>query len=207
VRIVCVSDTHGYHDAIGVPDGDVLVHAGDLTKRGTVDEIRAVSIWLAGLPHKHKLVVAGNHDFLFERDPAAARALFVGVTYLEDEAVELDGVRFYGSPFTPEFFNWAFMLPRGESLRAKWSAIPKGVDVLITHGPPHKVLDHTLHGDDAGCEELAKRVAEVKPRLHVFGHIHEGYGTLDVGPTHYLNASICTFDYRPKNVPLVFDLW
>jgi Icc-related predicted phosphoesterase len=206
MRLVCVSDTHGYHDAMHVPDGDVLIHAGDLTKCGTLEEVRAAGDWLTKLPHKHKLVVAGNHDFLFERDPAAARALFTHATYLEDEAVEIDGVRFYGSPYTPEFFNWAFMLPRGEALRAKWSRIPNDVDVLVTHGPPNKVLDRTVHGDHAGCEALAERVAELKPKLHVFGHIHEGYGIRDDGPTRYMNASICTFDYRPKNAPMVFEL-
>lgn len=206
MRLVCVSDTHGYHDAMHVPDGDVLIHAGDLTKRGTLEEVRAAGEWLTKLPHKHKLVVAGNHDFLFERDPAAARALFTHATYLEDEAVEIDGVRFYGSPYTPEFFNWAFMLPRGEALRAKWARIPNDVDVLVTHGPPNKVLDRTVHGDHAGCEELAERVAELKPKLHVFGHIHEGYGIRDDVPTRYMNASICTFDYRPKNAPMIFEL-
>lgn len=206
MRLVCVSDTHGYHDAMHVPDGDVLIHAGDLTKRGTLEEVRAAGDWLTKLPHKHKLVVAGNHDFLFERDPTAARALFTHATYLEDEAVEIDGVRFYGSPYTPEFFNWAFMLPRGEALRAKWSRIPNDVDVLVTHGPPNKVLDLTVHGDHAGCEALAERVAELKPKLHVFGHIHEGYGIRDDGSTRYMNASICTFDYRPKNAPMVFEL-
>jgi len=206
MRLVCVSDTHGYHDAMRVPDGDVLIHAGDLTKRGTLEEVRAAGEWLTKLPHKHKLVVAGNHDFLFERDPAAARALLTHATYLEDEAVEIDGVRFYGSPYTPEFFNWAFMLPRGEALRAKWSRIPNDIDVLVTHGPPHKILDRTAHGDHAGCEALAERVAELKPQLHVFGHIHEGYGIRDDGPTRYVNASICTFDYRPKNTPMIFEL-
>ena len=168
--------------------------------------VMAAGEGLTKLPHKHKLVVAGNHDFLFERDPATARALFTHATYLEDEAVEIDGVRFYGSPYTPEFFNWAFMLPRGEALRAKWSRIPNDVDVLVTHGPPNKVLDLTVHGDHAGCEALAERVAELKPKLHVFGHIHEGYGIRDDGPTRYMNASICTFDYRPKNAPMVFEL-
>src|SRR6202140_2910243 len=99
MRLVCVLDTHGYHDAMHVPDGDVLIHAGDLTRRGTFEEVRAAGAWLTKLPHKHKLVVAGNHDFLFERDPAAARALFTPTTYLETQLVEIDGVAFYGSTF------------------------------------------------------------------------------------------------------------
>jgi Icc-related predicted phosphoesterase len=208
VRLVCLSDTHGYQDSLHVPDGDVLLHAGDLTKRGLPDEIRAVDAWLARLPHRHKLVIAGNHDFLFEREPAQARALLTHATYLEDQAVEIDGIRFYGSPFTPEFFEWAFMLPRGEALRAKWASIPDDVDVLITHGPPHGVLDATVRGEPAGCEALALRVHDIAPRLHLFGHIHEGYGQSDDAATgtHFVNASICTFDYRPKNQPVVYDL-
>ncbi len=208
MRLVILSDTHGYHDAIDVPDGDVLIHAGDLTKRGEPHEIEAIDRWLARLPHRHKIVIAGNHDFLFQDEPSTARSLIKHARYLEDEASEIEGVRFYGSPWTPEFFDWAFMLPRGEPLRRKWEKIPEGVDVLITHGPPHGILDMTVRGEAAGCEALAERVAELGPRLHVFGHIHEGYGTQDApdGRTRFMNASICTFDYRPKNVAMVFDL-
>ena len=215
MRIVAMSDTHGFHDQLEVPAGDVLVHAGDWSRRGTRDESRAFLEWLAGQPHAHKLIVAGNHDIFFEREPAEARAMVpANVTWLHDTGAELDGVRFWGSPWTPEFFEWAFMLPRGEPLRARWELIPAGTDVLITHGPPYGhgdlAVPFGLPGQRAvGCLELTLAVRQVRPRLHVFGHIHEGYGSSrsDEAPTTlFVNAAICTVDYQPTQPPLVLDL-
>ena len=205
MRIVCISDTHNLHDRLVVPDGDVLVHAGDATSRGAERDLRAFDAWLATLPHRHKLVIAGNHDFGFERDAAAARWI-AHATYLQDRAVTLEGVTFYGSPWQPAFYDWAFNLPRGAPLRAVWDRIPTGTDVLITHTPPHGVLDRTVGGEHVGCEELALAVARVRPKLHVFGHIHEGYGVLERDGTRFVNASTCDVRYRPVQAAVVVDL-
>ena len=129
-----------------------------------------------------------------------------GVTYLEDEEVEIEGLRLWGSPWQPWFYDWAFNLPRGPALRAKWDRIPAGIDVLVTHGPPHGVLDHVGRGEDVGCEELLEAVRRVRPRLHVFGHIHEGYGQLERDGVRFVNASTCTLSYDPVNAPILFDL-
>jgi Icc-related predicted phosphoesterase len=188
MRIVCVSDTHGRHDLTAVPDGDILVHAGDLTRRGRLADVEAFDRWLAALPHRHKLVVAGNHDFCFQETPAEARARLTNATYLEDAGCAIGGVTFHGSPWTPLFFDWAFMLPDAD-LAAKWALIPAGVDVLVTHGPPHGVLDWTNRKEHAGSLTLFRRAVEVKPRLHVFGHIHEAAGRADIDGTTFLNAS------------------
>lgn len=205
-RLVFLSDTHGLHDRITVPPGDILVHAGDCTNRGTLAQVSAFDDFLATLPHPHKIVVAGNHDWCFEDDPGAARARLRHATYVQDYAVEKMGLRFYGSPWQPEFFNWAFNLPRGERLREKWAAIPPDTDVLITHGPPHGLLDLTSDGRSVGCEALRPRVAAVAPRIHCFGHIHEAAGTQTVDGTLFINAAICDLAYRPVNPPIVVDL-
>lgn len=209
MRIVCISDTHLMLDRIAVPDGDVLIHAGDGMNRG--DEMGRYAEQLSALPHAHKVIIAGNHDWAFQKEPALAKALLAidkRVIYLQDEETTIDGILFYGSPWQPEFCNWAFNLPRnGEALRHKWSQIPAGVDVLITHGPPFGYCDTVSPRPlSLGCELLRKAVDEKRPRFHVFGHIHDGYGTKSVGETTFVNASVCTEQYRPINAPIVFEL-
>ena len=206
MRLVLISDTHRKHGHLALPDGDVLVHAGDATSMGTVPEIAEWNEWLGRQPHRHKVVIAGNHDWLFERDPAIARGLLTNATYLEDGGVTLEGLRFWGSPWQPRFFRWAFNLDRGAPLREKWERIPAGTDVLITHGPPQGILDRTWHGESVGCEELAPIVARLRPRLHVFGHIHESHGRLDRDGTTYVNASTCDAREKPTNPPVMVDL-
>jgi predicted phosphohydrolase len=206
LRIVLVADTHGLHGRIDVPGGDILVHAGDICMRGALEEVEAFSRWLGALPHRHKIVIAGNHDFCFERQPAEARARLGGCVYLQDAAVAVEGIRFYGSPWQPWFYDWAFNLPRGgEELRARWAAIPADTDVVITHGPPRGHGDLTASGERAGCEELLKRVDVVRPRVHCFGHIHEGYGVTRNDHTQFVNASVCNLSYQPVNPPVVID--
>lgn len=188
MRIVFVSDTHGYHALTQIPDGDILVHGGDCTRRGTLENVGEFDRWLSTLPHKHKVVIAGNHDSCFQEKSDESRARLANATYLEDTGCEIEGLKFYGSPWTPIFYDWAFMLPEAD-LAAKWALIPSGLDVLITHGPPHGILDVTNRGECAGSTTLLDRVREVKPRIHVFGHIHEAAGRTELDGTIYLNAS------------------
>lgn len=206
MRIVCISDTHTRHGAVQVPDGDVLVHAGDLTDWGALEDVEAFDAWIRKLPHRHKLVIAGNHDFGFERQPGDARALLKSCTYLQDSGIAIDGVHFWGSPWQPRFCDLAFNLDRGPAIRAKWDLIPKGTDVLITHGPPRGHGDRTSRGEKAGCADLLEVVQTIRPRLHVFGHIHEGYGTTVSRRTTFVNASVCDLRYQPVNPPVVFEL-
>lgn len=206
LRMVCWSDTHNQHEQIQVPDGDLLIHAGDMTSRGTLESIAKFNEYLGTLPHPHKIVIAGNHDFGFERTPEAARALITNAIYLEDQEVEIEGLRIYGSPWQPWFFSWAFNLQRGEEIRAKWDLIPEGIDILVTHGPPYGYLDQTDHGEAVGCEDLLEVVKQIRPRYHIFGHIHEAYGVDSNGSTTFINASSCTLQYKPTQPPLVFDL-
>ncbi len=190
MKLIILSDTHGRHRDIAIPEGDVLIHAGDFGGMiGTLDDLHEFNQFLGELPHSHKILVAGNHDFCFEKQKQASRAALTNATYLEDEALEIDGVRFYGSPYQPQFLNWAFNLPRGEPLRRKWQLIPSDTDVLITHCPPHGIGDRTLYGRHVGCKELLARVREIKPRVHVFGHIHEARGRFEEGETLFINAA------------------
>ena len=126
--------------------------------------------------------------------------------YLSDSGRTIDGVRVWGSPWQPWFYDWAFNLPRGAALAAKWALIPDGTDVLVTHGPPLGVLDTTLRGEPVGCAALRGRVAQLRPRLHLFGHIHEAYGVVDHDGTLFVNASNCTLAYEPDNAAIVVDL-
>lgn len=205
MRVVCLSDTH--NEQFAVPDGDLLIHAGDATVHGTIEEVSAFNVWFSSLPHKHKIFVAGNHDWLFERNPTMARAMLdKSIIYLLDCVAEIEGIRIYGSPWQPRFYDWAFNLNRGRELAEKWAAIPEGIDILITHGPPAGILDRTERGDHAGCEELAKRLAVVRPKVHIFGHIHEGYGVVVENGIRYVNASNCDENYNRVNPPIVFDI-
>lgn len=203
-RLVLISDTHGMHASIDVPEGDVLVHAGDFSARGREREVADFGAWLAAQPHAHKIVVAGNHDFLFEREPERARELLGDVHYLLDSGVEAAGLSFWGSPWQPWFHEWAFNLRRGPALEEVWARAPSGVDVLVTHTPPLGVLDRTNDGRRVGCEALREALPRIAPRLHVFGHIHEAAGT-HAGPPLSVNACSCDLSYRVVRPALVVD--
>lgn len=211
-RIVLLSDTHNCNQEISVPDGDILIHAGDATNRGEQTEVEDFLVWFSQLPHKYKIFVAGNHDWLYETQNRFARILTAkfNIKYLEDSLTEIEGLKIYGSPWQPRFFDWAFNLNRGAELAEKWKLIPHDIDVLITHGPPFGILDVTPRGDLAGCEELRKRVEEIaqfgRLKLHVFGHIHFGYGETEKFGVRFVNASNCDEDYLPANSPIVVDL-
>lgn len=232
VRFVCISDTHATIEKLPpefVPDGDVLLHAGDLTNVGKPEEVRRFNEYLGTLPHKHKVVIAGNHDltfdksmdgqlgrwrvklekvkeFLKESGVTEVKDLLTNCIYLEDSMVTLYGINIYGSPWQPWFGDWGFNLTRGEEILEKWDLIPECTDILITHGPPVGYGDMTRDGNRAGCVDLLNTIQKrVKPLYHISGHIHEGYGVTTDGFTTYINASTCTLRYKPDNPPVVFD--
>ncbi|RWA12339.1 hypothetical protein EKO27_g2780 [Xylaria grammica] len=181
VSVVCISDTHNAQCPI--PDGDILIHAGDLTQSGSPEELRATISWIQDQPHQFKFVIAGNHDLLLDPSkdgPGGEAALarrrieWGGIQYLQDDptTVSLKGrrLKIYGSPKSPRHGNWAFQYPRESDV---WKdTIPTDTDILITHGPPRAHLDLTT----LGCPHLLQELWRVHPVLHVFGHVHEGYG-------------------------------
>jgi len=206
MRLVLLSDTHGLHKDVQVPAGDVLLHAGDFSNRGKFFEVLEAANWLRSLPHTHKIVIAGNHDLLLEKDPSLGQSLFNDLTYLQDSGVDVPGLGFvYGSPWQPEFWG-AFNLPRGAALKSRWDRIPAETKVLITHGPPAGHGDLTLDGEHAGCKDLLTAVQRVQPILHVYGHIHEGFGSTYCGVTQCVNAAVCDIRYKPIQGPVVIDL-
>jgi predicted phosphodiesterase len=208
MRLVCMSDTHLRH-GFEVPDGDVLIHAGDALLRGSRAEWNVFQNWFVSLPHEHKIFVPGNHDFICQLKPRLVKKqmqAWARCHVLSDSGVGIDGITFYGSPWQPEFFNWAYNLPRGEPLRKKWAMIPSGVDVLITHGPPYGIGDLTTRSENVGCMDLRQELIRINPRAHVFGHIHNCAGRLDYAGTTFINASICDEHYLPVNAPIVLDL-
>jgi Icc-related predicted phosphoesterase len=206
LRIVAFSDTHAHHRSVDIPDGDILIHAGDITRSGDPEEVKDFNDFLGELPHPHKVVIAGNHDFCFERDPEATEPLLTNCVYLMDGGVRLEGLNIYGSPWQPWFFDWAFNLQRGAEIKEKWDMIPDDVDILVTHGPPYHVLDETRRGKAVGCRDLLDAIARVRPKVHIFGHIHEGYGRFDDGRTVFINASSCDFSYNPANPAIVEEV-
>jgi len=210
VRLVCISDTHMNHDRMAVPACDVLLHCGDITRRGTRGELVAFLAWLRRQPARHKLVVAGNHDHTCEADPAGTRALVAahGGVYLADEELTLEGRRFWGSPVTPAFRSLAFNRERGSPIRAHWDAVPAGLDVLATHGPPRGLGDRVLLGMHVGCDDLLARVLVAAPRLHVFGHIHEAFGAYrhPAVATQFLNVASQRLLVRATRAPVAVDI-
>ena len=205
MKFVCMSDTHELHDQFKVPDGDVYINAGDFTNLGTEGAIISFNKYLATLPHQYKIIIAGNHDFLFERSPKRAESLLTDCLYLNDSAVVIDDIKIYGSPYSPWFHNWAFNLHRGKPLRDKWALIPKDTDILITHGPP---LGHgdLVDNSPEGCEDLLNSIQKINPSYHIFGHIHEGYGITKEGKTTCINASSVDEKYKPINQPIIFEI-
>lgn len=226
MRIVCLSDTHLCHvespmyvggQELVVPPGDILIHAGDMTWSGTISELSKALQWIKSFSHPHKIIIAGNHDRAFECSPVVARNMAKdGVIYLQNSGVTVMGYLFWGSPYTPRFLDWSFNLSRGDQLRENWEHIPNGTDVLITHGPPYGVLDKVpIIGDSpvildkyvktehVGCGELRKAVLDrVKPKLHVFGHIHYSRGVYSTKDTKFVNAAVVddTGDIRQNAV-------
>jgi calcineurin-like phosphoesterase family protein len=216
-RIVCISDTHFNHRGLKeLPDGDVLIHAGDCTGHGTKAQLKEFLIWFDKWPHKHKILIAGNHDWVFqneeafrhgpENSAALVRDMAPSVTYLEDSGTVINGLNFWGSPWTPRFLDWAFNADRGSEvdrldslrvlitpmqeiqlvpvndIRDHWNLIPDNTDVLVTHGPPFGFGDEVekFHNPEvvekAGDRDLYEAVLRVRPFLHVNGHLHSGYG-------------------------------
>jgi len=197
VKFVCLADTHNLHQLISVPDGDVLIHAGDFCTYGHLDEVARFADWFRELPHPHKIVVAGNHDRVLENAPELAEPLLSDFIYLRDSAVDIEGVTIYGSPWQPWFYDWAFQRHRGEPMREIWRRVPAGVDILITHGPMHGVGDRTSTGVHAGCEALRDEILErIRPAIHLCGHIHEGRGRYEVDGIVSINASSVNLAYQ-----------
>ncbi len=207
MKIVCFADTHRCIDGLEIPEADVVVCAGDFCNTGSLEDIIAFNRWFSALPCKYKIVVAGNHDVSFENNLSVSETLLgEDIIYMQDELVEIEGVIFYGSPWQLPFNNWAFNLPEDE-LSRKFSLIPNDVDILITHSPPFGILDSIPTKKNLGSKSLFKKSIEVKPKFHIFGHIHHGYGEYFDAENDitFLNVSLLDENYNFLNKPVVFE--
>ena len=215
MKIVAISDTHGSHYEMRhpIPSCDILIHAGDLTSDGSMEALADSIEWLNNQEATHKVLIAGNHDWAFQKTPMIARRLVrekSDIIYLEEESATIMGLKVFGSPWSPFFLNWAFNARRGEEIRKHWDKIPHDTDVLITHGPSFGWRDELMF-QHLGCRDLYEKVIEVQPVLHIHGHIHAGYGRSEMShpsgkETTVVNASICTEGYMPVNKPIEIDL-
>eukprot|EP01129_Flabellula_baltica_P002428 TRINITY_DN1223_c0_g2_i1.p1 TRINITY_DN1223_c0_g2~~TRINITY_DN1223_c0_g2_i1.p1 ORF type:complete len:330 (+),score=51.35 TRINITY_DN1223_c0_g2_i1:37-990(+) len=218
LRIVCISDTHCRHRLMDIPEGDVLIHSGDITFSGRQDWLEDFNDWLGELPHPYKIVIAGNHDVTLHptfyrdhhwrfhdeiQDAEAIKAILTNCIYIEDETVIIDGIRFYGTPWVPAFHDCAFNLYSEEQLEYIYSKIPEQTHVLITHTPPEKHRSKGPDGKDYGSPALNQRVKEIKPVVHVFGHVHVSYGKDITKSTTFVNAASVNTKYKPANSPVI----
>jgi Icc-related predicted phosphoesterase len=218
MKITFISDTHTKHKQLNglLPGGDMIIHAGDMSSMGYKHEIQQFLKWYNNLDnYTHKVFIAGNHDWGFQTEPKMCKELldfYDKVTYIQDNTKLIGDehqtpVKVYGSPWQPEFYNWAFNLPRmGQELEQKWNDIPLDTDILITHGPAWGHLDTVKSlGVPLGCELLSERIKVVKPKIHVCGHIHTGYGYKFDGDTHYFNAAVLDEQYNLTQKPFTVE--
>lgn len=206
MKLVIISDTHRREPEL--PDGDVLIHCGDLTYRGDIQESYQQLVWLSVQKHKFKIVVAGNHELGWQSDEVR-RWLFAGfprLINLHNNGISLYGIEFWGSPVQPCFHNWAFQKQRGKELQEHWKQIPEGTDVLITHGPPKGFGDMNIHDGRFGDDDLLNRVLEIKPQIHCYGHAHHGYGEYFFEGIHFINAAQLNENYQLSNKPIVVEI-
>lgn len=209
--IAILSDTHSKHAGFTkwlAGGGDVLVCCGDVTGNGEETELKKFADWLQKQPFTHKIVVAGNHDTIFEQSPSLSKKILKekNIIYLENSEVVIEGIKFYGSPVIPVFLNRAFNKQRGAEIRSYWDKIPTDTDVLITHCPPYGILDKTIDGYQAGCKDLLKKVYAIKPKVHCFGHIHEGYGFVCKDDICFINSCLLNHHFKPANRPHIITL-
>ena len=218
MKITFISDTHNKHKQVtsSLPGGDLLIHAGDISSMGYKHEIQQFCKWFNGLEnYTIKTFIAGNHDFGFEQEPEMTKEVvgsYKDIVYLQDSflgyGVDTENyVKIYGSPWQPEFHNWAFNLPKdGWELEQKWDDIPEDTDILITHGPAFGYLDTVIgRYENLGCELLVNRIKKIKPKIHVCGHIHSGRNIVFDDGTLYINASVLDEQYQYTQKPITID--
>jgi Icc-related predicted phosphoesterase len=215
LRIVALSDTHGFHKNLTVPDGELLIHAGDFAMRAKKPHVVEFAEWFKSLPHPYKIIVPGNHDCYLDGHNYWGHELFAPAIYLDHEYCEVMGLKIFGSPYSSSIYEpsmWSFDYPR-EGFRSKelWDSITGKLDILITHGPPYGILDlvenaHVGEDPHVGDLNLLYAVERSAPMIHLFGHIHECHGTTDNERTKFYNVSVCNLQYKPVNPITVIDL-
>jgi Icc-related predicted phosphoesterase len=213
MKICFISDTHGSHKGLrNLPEADVICHTGDYSPRGTHGCLNDFLRWFSSLDqYKYRIFISGNHDIFAEDSPDVTLSMIPSnVFYLFDSSIVLDGFKFYGTPWQPIFLDWAFNLSESD-LTEKWKLIPSDTDILLTHCPPKNVLDfapswYEKPAQHCGSSSLLAKVKTLKPIVHAFGHIHEGYGEVSLYDNiSFVNGSVLDGQYRLVNDPIVIN--
>ncbi|MFN3403938.1 MAG: metallophosphatase domain-containing protein [Cytophagaceae bacterium] len=205
MKFVTISDTHGYHSQLILPPADAIIHAGDITKSGTKEEVLDFISWFGALDYQYKIFIPGNHDYYLEKcSPEELKSLLPKNTYLlNDSGITINNIKIWGSPVQPCYHNMAFNRERGEEIKRHWDLIPEDTDILITHGPPFGILDENCETENVGCKDILKKVLNFKPKYYVFGHIHEAYGMTCKDGVCFINACVLDRNYKIINFPTV----
>jgi Icc-related predicted phosphoesterase len=224
MRLCFFSDTHGHHRNVKIPPSDILICGGDFSPNGKLRDVVDFIDWFERQVSDYKILIAGNHDISFDgskfsndQKPDWLQDLLNSYTaypfnfYLENTGIEIKSIKFWGSPVTPDFYpqTWAFNKPRGEEIAEVWKQIPDNTDVVITHGPPIGFGDFIpSQNTKVGCTDLYNRLIEVKPKIHCFGHIHEGNSIIDdpITGIKFCNGAICDEYYDPINKPHIIEI-
>ena len=208
MKLCIISDTHGCHNQYKLESGDILIHCGDaeIYNKNTLSQFAK---WMAKQNYKHKIFIPGNHDTFIESCTNTAYKEFdsLGINMLINDGIELEGLKFWGCPYTPPYGSWSFMV-NTDKMAEIYKNAPKEVDILITHGPPIDILDYVnMSQGNVGCNELFKYVVKTRPILNCFGHIHESYGQRSFNDMVFINASL-GFSLSPqrKKYPIMVEI-
>lgn len=210
MKIIAISDTHAKWQGLKIPECDVLISAGDYSFRGESRLVKDFHEWLNKQDAGYIISVQGNHEVLVERSFQENKELAIkacpSVEFMDEGPLTIEGHKFWCSAWTPWFHDWAWNANRGEEIKRHWDLIPDDTEVLITHGPPYGIRDElefpdgTPNGKHVGCSDLLNRIKQLKKlKIHIFGHIHSGYGQEHIDGVSYYNASICDETYTASN--------
>jgi len=207
MQITAISDTHNKCNSIQIPNSDLLLHAGDCTMMGGLDEFACFANWFGSLPGKTKILIPGNHDFCLQTDIGLCKRIGLdsGFHILVDETIILGKHHIHGIPWIPKLATWAFYATE-EFFAQKLELIPVDTTILVSHAPAYKILDKTANNFHTGWKGLRDVIKHIKPQLHICGHIHEAHGTLQKPDTLHINASLCDAKYQPTLTPITITL-
>jgi len=206
MKFVVISDTHGKHRGLNLPNGDIIIHAGDFCHYGSDNDMHDFLEWYKELEFETKILIGGNHDFFAaEQSERFKEILPQEIIYLNDSGVKIKGISIWGSPVQPDLTGWAFGKKRGKEMTKHWELIPENTDILITHTPPFGVLDKPRSGKSIGCEELTNKLKSLEVKFHIFGHVHASYGEKKNEKTQFINASNINSSKGLVNAPITFE--
>lgn len=191
MKIICLSDTHSKHknfeDKLPL-DADMIIHAGDITRVGSAAGVQDFLNWYSRLPYKHKIFIAGNHDYALQEEKNLIR-FPENVIYLENSSVTIEGIKIWGSPVCAHDEDWAFNYNEFER-RVMYNKIPNDANIIVSHNPPFEIMDRiSMLKMRKGCKILRDKITEIKPKYVIFGHVHEGAGVQVIDDITYINTA------------------